>query len=172
MTKEHLLVLMRHAKSDWKADYRHDFDRPLSKRGRRDAARMSAWLADQDLEAVSLISSTAERARETAEYVISELALDRANIYFEEKLYGCDRARVLDLIKTRAKPGSTSMIIAHNPALDQTLELLCENSVSYTGNGKLMTTAAVAILSYKCSDSQAHMGTVKLRAMMRPRELV
>lgn len=161
---------MRHAKSDWNANYNHDFDRPLSKRGHRDAARMSKWLAAQDLPLVSLISSTATRARETAEYLVCDLALGKANYRFEDKLYDCDRMTLLELSNRRAKPGSTTIILAHNPALDQTLEYLCRDSVSYTGNGKLMTTAAVAILSYPCADSQIRTESLKLKTLMRPRE--
>ncbi|NKB36156.1 MAG: hypothetical protein GKR93_03160 [Gammaproteobacteria bacterium] len=172
MKKEHLLVLMRHAKSDWNAEYRHDFDRPLSKRGRRDAEGMSRWLADQELGSVSLVSSTAVRALETAEYILSELALDRTNFHLEEKLYACDQAMILDVINRQSQTDSTCIIVAHNPALDQTLEFLCPATVRYTDKGKLMTTAAAAILSYSYSDTQTKINSVKLRTLMRPRELV
>ena len=171
MPKEHLLVLMRHAKSDWNADYWQDFDRPLSKRGHRDAARMSKWLAKQGLKSVSLISSTALRARETSEYLISGLALHPSNCSLEEKLYACDRGTILDIVKAQSRQSSRCIIVAHNPALDEVLEYLCPDSVSYTGTGKLMTTAAVAILSYTRSASKQEFESIKLRAFMRPREL-
>ncbi|MGH8513640.1 MAG: SixA phosphatase family protein, partial [Gammaproteobacteria bacterium] len=37
------LLVMRHAKSDWDSGAGSDFDRPLAKRGERDAPRMGRW---------------------------------------------------------------------------------------------------------------------------------
>jgi phosphohistidine phosphatase len=37
-----MLYLMRHAKSDWHSAAQSDFDRPLNKRGSKDAARMGS----------------------------------------------------------------------------------------------------------------------------------
>ena len=62
-----LLTLLRHAKSDWSAPYRSDFERPLKARGRRDAPLMGEYIANLDLVPDLIVSSPAERARQTAE---------------------------------------------------------------------------------------------------------
>ena len=55
------LLLMRHAKSDWDADYGLDHDRPLNDRGLRSARLMGRVLADEGLVPELVISSTAVR---------------------------------------------------------------------------------------------------------------
>ena len=39
------VLLFRHAKSDWEAEAEFDRDRPLNKRGKRDAKRMGRHLS-------------------------------------------------------------------------------------------------------------------------------
>ena len=43
------LILVRHAKSSWKDAYLLDIDRPLNKRGQRDAPMMGKRLAEREL---------------------------------------------------------------------------------------------------------------------------
>ena len=64
-----LLLILRHAKSSWKDPDLDDHDRPLNKRGRRDAPRMGRLLRKEDLLPDLILSSTAVRARMTAEMV-------------------------------------------------------------------------------------------------------
>lgn len=68
------LILVRHAKSSWKDHGLPDHQRPLNKRGRRDAPMMGRRLADQGAEVELLISSPATRAIRTAEAMAEELA--------------------------------------------------------------------------------------------------
>ena len=65
------LLVLRHAKSSWKDIGLRDFDRPLNKRGKKDAPRMGQFLAEQDLTPDQIITSAATRARLTAEAVAS-----------------------------------------------------------------------------------------------------
>ena len=62
------LLILRHAKSSWDSDARTDFERPLAPRGLLDAPRVGAFLARQGLKPDFVVSSPAERARETVEY--------------------------------------------------------------------------------------------------------
>ncbi|MXY30860.1 MAG: histidine phosphatase family protein, partial [Gammaproteobacteria bacterium] len=43
------ILLLRHAKSDWKDYTLADFDRPLAPRGRAAAPRVAACIRDHDL---------------------------------------------------------------------------------------------------------------------------
>ena len=43
------LLILRHAKSSWKEQDLPDHDRPLNKRGQKDAPRMGKLLKDEDL---------------------------------------------------------------------------------------------------------------------------
>ena len=60
------LLILRHAKSSWNNLDLPDYDRPLNKRGKRDAPRMGDFLRHQDLVPDLIISSTAKRAKKTA----------------------------------------------------------------------------------------------------------
>ena len=60
------LVVMRHAKSSWKAADLPDHERPLNGRGRRDAPRMGRWIARHAAVPDRIVSSTAIRAQTTA----------------------------------------------------------------------------------------------------------
>ena len=60
------LLILRHAKSSWKHEQISDHDRPLNKRGKRDAPRIGRLLRDRNLAPELIISSTAKRARKTA----------------------------------------------------------------------------------------------------------
>ena len=63
------LLILRHAKSSWKHPELTDHDRPLNKRGKRDAPRMGEILRSEHLIPEAIISSTAARAHATAEAV-------------------------------------------------------------------------------------------------------
>ena len=43
------LLILRHAKSSWSNPGLADIDRPLNKRGKRDAPRIGALLREEDL---------------------------------------------------------------------------------------------------------------------------
>ena len=78
------LLILRHAKSAWDTDAPTDFDRPLSARGERDRWRMAGWLADEGLCPDEVVTSSALRARATAEAVVE--ALNRATSYLRHQL--------------------------------------------------------------------------------------
>ena len=77
------VVLFRHGKSDWDADYNVDHERPLAKRGIKAAKRMGKYLAELDEIPDIVITSTAVRAKTTVELAMkagawsSEFRLDR-----------------------------------------------------------------------------------------------
>ena len=66
------LVILRHAKSAW-PDAIPDRQRPLAKRGRRDASATGAWLRDELGRLDAVLCSPAERARQTWAHVVAEL---------------------------------------------------------------------------------------------------
>jgi phosphohistidine phosphatase len=72
-SKGRRLLIMRHAKSDWGTPGEPDFDRPLAKRGQRDAPRMGEWLRAQGLVPDLVLASPARRAQETASKVCKVL---------------------------------------------------------------------------------------------------
>lgn len=70
------LVLVRHAKSSWDNPDWSDFERPLNKRGNRDAPFMAEVLKSKNIIPDFMISSPAIRAKSTALYFAQELGFD------------------------------------------------------------------------------------------------
>lgn len=108
------LILFRHGKSDWKADYDRDHERPLAKRGRKAAKIMGRYLSAIDAIPDSIISSTAVRTRQTLERAAS--AGDwQMNIRFTQNLYLASTDAALDEI--RAEPDTTDklLLVGHEP---------------------------------------------------------
>ncbi len=60
------VLLLRHAKSDWGNPGLADFDRPLAKRGLKDAPRMGHVLTDFNVVPDKILASPARRAKQTA----------------------------------------------------------------------------------------------------------
>ena len=67
------VLLLRHAKSSWKHPDLSDHDRALNKRGKSDAQCMGRLLKKENFIPDIIISSTAIRARATAETGILQL---------------------------------------------------------------------------------------------------
>ena len=80
------LLILRHAKSSWKEEGIDDLERPLNKRGKRDAPRIGTLLREKDLVPDLILSSSAERARKTTELVAQESGFE-GNIMVDRDLY-------------------------------------------------------------------------------------
>lgn len=164
------LLILRHAKSDRDGVTARDFDRPLSKRGHRDAPRIGAWLKAQGLKPDLILSSPAVRARETAIAVADALGLARKDIVEDERLYLASLDTLLEVLAvTPAKTGAV-LLVGHNPGLDTLVEYLAADPPARTGAGKLMTTAAVAWFETDDPWRRLEPGGGRLVALMRPKE--
>src|ERR1700744_695336 len=84
------LVLLRHAKSDWPDVADHE--RPLAKRGRRDAPVVGRWLGASGYTPDAVVCSTALRARQTWELASAALAAAASGaspvVRYESRVYG------------------------------------------------------------------------------------
>ncbi len=92
------LHLLRHAKSAWDQPGLSDRERPLNKRGRRDAPRMGRALASR-LQPMSIAVSPARRARLTLDGLCSGWpALEEVRHHSDEALYTFSGEDLLDWI--------------------------------------------------------------------------
>ncbi len=164
------LLIMRHAKSDWSGNH-PDRERPLNRRGEGDARAMGEWLAGQRLTIGEVLSSSACRARQTAEAVAAAVGLAPARIRFRDDLYLAGRpalVRILDEALRQA--GAGLLLVGHNPGLDELVAWLAAEPLQRTPQGKLMTTAALAAFRIPAGQPlRSGIGT--LRFLVRPREL-
>ena len=130
------LLVLRHAKSSWNDPALDDHERPLNKRGRRDAPRVGALVREYGLIPDLVISSDAVRARLTAE-AVAEAARYAGEILLDPHLYLAGPADILSLLLTVRENAKTVMIVGHNPGLETLVEQL-------TGERQDLPTAALA----------------------------
>lgn len=123
------LFLLRHAKSSWDDPNLTDFERPLNKRGLEAAPKIGQYIKQQNIKPDVVISSTAARARETAELIIESAELE-VELRFEERIY---EATWLDLLRVIASIGDekeTALLIGHNPGFEETVFRLTNERVT------------------------------------------
>lgn len=119
----HSLHLLRHAKSSWADDELDDHDRPLSKRGRRDAETMARHLAQRgSLDLV--LSSTATRVRATLAPVLEILKPKR--VLLDRALYLAPGAKLLEHLRETDEQVGTALLVGHNPGLHELALLLAD----------------------------------------------
>lgn len=110
------LFLVRHAKSSWKDPTLADRERPLNKRGKRDAPRMGKRLAARNVLPETLISSPAVRARKTANKIASQIGYPKDRIRVEEGMYQGGTTGMLNVIRSIDDQAPSAMVFGHNPA--------------------------------------------------------
>ena len=158
-------MLMRHGKSDWDAGARDDHARPLAPRGVIAAERMGEVVRELGLVPDIIVSSTATRARSTAELAritggwASRLVLDDA-------LYGASVAETLSVAAEHGSGCDRVMLVGHQPTWSMTVRHL-------TGGQVAMRTATIADIQLSFSDwSQIHTTSGTLEMLLQPRHFV
>jgi phosphohistidine phosphatase len=117
------LLLMRHGKSSWKDDKLEDHERPLKKRGRKDSNRIAKVIEKSNLVPDLILSSSATRARETAEIVAETLSYKQDIVYLDE-LYMGEPQNFIDALINLDTEYNTVLIVAHNPGLEAYLQII------------------------------------------------
>lgn len=138
------LLILRHAKSSWSDASLSDHQRPLNKRGRRDAPRMGALLRDEGLTPDLIISSSARRALETAEVVADESGC-QGRLITTRELYHADPESYLAVAREYGGSNEIVMVVGHNPGIEDFVEQL-------TGHWQRMPTAALAEVKLSIDD--------------------
>ena len=126
------LLILRHAKSSWGEPAVSDHDRPLNKRGKRDAPRVGQMLRQQDLVPDLILTSTAKRARKTAE-AIAEVSGYGGEIEACAEFYPGTPEDYMAVL--RALPDEHPdlllrriMVVGHNPGLEELLATLTDET--------------------------------------------
>jgi phosphohistidine phosphatase len=131
-------MLLRHAKSSWKDSGIADHDRPLNKRGKKIGPQMGRLLSTEGLMPDLILSSTAVRARETAE-AAAKASSYKGPIELLDSLYLATAGQILSEAQSHA-PDSVArlLLIGHNPGMEDLVEIL-------SGKRETFPTAALAV---------------------------
>ncbi len=113
------LYLIRHAKSSWNSDATSDFDRPLAKRGKREAPLMAKVLHSKGIRPDLILSSPAKRAKKTAKIFAEVLGYPKSKIVYEEGIYEAMPDTLLRLVRSTDDRIHTLFLVGHNPGLTE-----------------------------------------------------
>jgi len=120
------LYIARHAKSSWDDSSLSDFERPLKKRGEKDAPMMGKILYSKDVQPDLIISSPAQRAISTAHILATEIKYPIENIVTNEAIYEASTSTLLDIIEQLDDTLKSVMLIGHNPSFTRLANYLTE----------------------------------------------
>ncbi|MCH7678028.1 histidine phosphatase family protein [candidate division KSB1 bacterium] len=112
------LTLIRHAKSSWKYPNLDDLDRPLNKRGKRDAPMMGKRLAKDKVLPDLMISSPAKRAWKTAKIIAREVGFENKTIDKNSALYEAGVSELIQVIQKIDNKYNDVIIFGHNPGFN------------------------------------------------------
>ena len=133
------VVLIRHAKSDKKSKKVRDVERPLSKRGLKDAPLMGKVLK-KSITPELIITSPAVRALRTAQSIAEAYNMNGESIQTNPELYLESKTTLLKVIKQTDNTYNTIFLIGHNPGLTDLINYLSLETIE-----NLPTSGAFAI---------------------------
>jgi len=122
------IYLVRHAKSSWDSPNLADFDRPLNKRGKRDAPFMGDILKAKKIVPSVMISSTAKRAITTAKIIAKKIGYADKSIKRSVDAYSFEDIDWLRLLRKQSDSMESIMLFGHNPAMTDLANLLTKGA--------------------------------------------
>lgn len=158
--------MLRHAKSDQHDSGIADRDRPLNKRGTRDAGRMGRLLQEEDLMPDLIITSTARRAQATVEGVVAASGYT-GPVVAQADFYLAWPATYLQVLSEVQDDPPCVMVVGHNPGLEGLVN-------SLTGTSTTIPTATLIAISLPLTSWQELDDSTRgdLLGVWRPRELL
>jgi len=163
------LLIMRHAKSEWGVGLSSDQERPLAKRGIKDARRMGRAITKIGAPPDLILSSPAVRARTTAETAKKGGRWD-APIEIVPSFYGGGWADVVDGIRSSGSTVERILVTGHEPTWSDLVSVLTGGSLF------AMPTAAVACVSVvgptwarlgeNCAELQWHLTPRMIKSLL------
>jgi phosphohistidine phosphatase len=158
------LMIMRHAKSTWSSDVATDHERPLNKRGRRDAPRVGKRLAKLGWVPELVVSSDSRRTQETWE--LMQKRFPEARVSFTRALYAGGLTELRSEVARLSADARTVLVLGHNPGWEEAVKAL-------SGREVRITTANVVLLKGEgatWAEALRH-GPWRVAGVVRPKEL-
>ena len=135
------LILIRHAKSSWSNPALKDKERPLNKRGLRDAPLMADLITNECKAPDLILCSSSKRTRETLGFFTNKWRLGREKVQYVDTLYHASSDQLMYHIRRIEEDLKSVAIVGHNPGLT----FLVDELVRYNTPDNILT-CGVAIL--------------------------
>ena len=129
MAEYKTLILVRHAKSSWKDTTLNDIQRPLNKRGNKDAPKMGEYMDKHNIQPEVIFSSPGLRALTTARLISVKIGIKPSDIIVDDNIYTFNSEDLLNVIKTLKNKYEKVMIVAHNPAITDLVNYLAGSKI-------------------------------------------
>ena len=155
------LILLRHAHAEAAAAGQDDVDRPLSRQGQAEAEAAGQWLKSNGYLPDRVICSSARRARETLEQVLSVIGYIEQRQ--EPRVYSATSGDLMT-VADEHKDLSRVLMVGHNPGLEQLAALL---SSGQSGDFRGMPAGGIAVLKLP-ADADLEPGVAELAAFWWP----
>jgi phosphohistidine phosphatase len=93
-----------------------DLDRPLSDRGRADAAAAGRYLVAQGIEPDLVLCSPSTRTRETWEYAAGA-GVTATDVWYDRRIYSAGTDELLDVLHDVPAEARTVILVGHGPGV-------------------------------------------------------
>jgi phosphohistidine phosphatase len=134
------LVLMRHSRATHKTGF-EDVERPLTGRGRRNAAEAGAWLRARGLVPDLVLCSAATRTRQTWDELSGPLeSAEPVEVWYDSRVYLADDYELREIIAETPDDVGRLLVIGHNPTIEQVASWLAGEP------GLSFPTSAIAVV--------------------------
>jgi phosphohistidine phosphatase len=168
-----MILLLRHAKSDWGNPGQSDHERSLSRRGERAALTMADQIARQGVHPDLILCSTAVRTRQTLAPLLPRL-VPFPPVSFEKGLYVASEDALLHRLRSLEPGVAAPLLIGHNDGI-----WLLANALAGSGSSDALArmkikypTGALAILRAPVAHwRELGPGQCELLSFMTPREI-
>lgn len=140
-----MLILARHGAAQLSNQASIDFERKLTEQGKKDVLKVAQELA-AIITPQLIISSTAQRAFQTAIIYADVFSIDHQKIIGKEKIYAAGITSLLKIINNINGKYDTVLLVGHNPTFELAIEYLSDVSI---GN---FPTSGIAIIEFEVDE--------------------
>ncbi len=134
------LYIIRHGKSSWEQAGQSDHDRILLPKGVKRTLKIANFLKERNVSPDLIISSSANRAYETAAIVAGIIDYPLDKIAKESSFYEAEVSSILDHLYGLDNTVDSLMIFGHNPTFTNLANLFLGDIIDW-----MPTTAVVSI---------------------------
>jgi phosphohistidine phosphatase len=163
------LILLRHATAERAGPGESDFDRALTKGGKKESTAAGRVLSERDEKIDLVLSSDSRRTKQTWEGVAAEIAA-RPDVRFLRSMFEAND--YLPVIKSEGRKATSILLIGHNPAMHGTAVEVASSLAGRDG-GKLRAgfpKAALAVFDFDGEWKTLRPGQMRLLAFIEPEE--
>lgn len=160
------LYIVRHAKSSWDFPGLADHERPLMEKGKKRTRKIIEYLREKQVVPDLIVSSSALRARETANYIASGLGIEKDEIKIDSGLYHADADSIFNQFEDLSESYQSVMLVGHNPALTNFVNIFLSPPIDW------LPTSAVVAVDFHTSDwEDLKSATYSIRMVVFPKLL-